>query len=105
MNNTKNHWTDDDGWQHDDLTKRQGSVGYAIEKYMRQITEIEDVDELRRFFFNVIMDPIEIQGTSEEKKQVYMEKSNKIDDVDDLRDFIFAIHGRAKDYKRKLARK
>jgi len=105
MKNTKNHWTDDEGWMHDDLTKRPGSVGYAIEKYMRQITTIDDVDELRRLFFDVVMDPVEIQGTSEEKKQVYMEKANKIDDVDDLREFIFAIHGRAKDYKRKLARK
>lgn len=105
MLNTRNHWVDDEGWMHDDLTKRQGSVGYSIAKYGSQINSINDIDELRHFFFEVIMDPIEIQGTSEEKKQVYMEQANKIDNVNDLKRFIFAIHGRARDYKRRLARR
>ena len=105
MPNTKNHWVNNEGWCHDDLTKRPGSVGYSIEKYINQINSIDDIDELRCFFFDVVMDPIEIQGTSEEKKQVYMEQANKIDDVDRLKGFIYAIHGRARDYKRRLARR
>jgi hypothetical protein len=43
------HWQDEDGWAHDDLTKREGSVGFAIEKYMKEIDAFDDVDRLETF--------------------------------------------------------
>ncbi len=105
MTNTNDYWIDDDGWLHDDLTKREGSVGHSIEKHKNQLTLIDDATELKKFFVNVVLDEEETQATSKEKRKLYIDKVNKIDEVEDVRDFIFGIHLRAKDYRRKLARR